>query len=85
MAKKQHKEWITDEIKDLLDKRRKAKEKTNYRDIDKQVKKKCNEAYAEYLERKCDEIEDRILVNPAEAHRRIKDISGKKRYSTKRV
>ena len=82
VAKKQHKESITDEINNMSDKRRKAKGKTNP-DIDKEVKKKCNEAYAENLERKCDETEDSIVVNPAEAHRRSKDISGKKRYSCK--
>ena len=83
VAKKQHKESITDEIKNLSDKRRKAKGKTNYPDIDKEVKKKCNEVYAEYLDRKCDETEDSLVVNPAEAHRRIKDNSGKKRFSCK--
>ena len=39
VAKKQPTEWITDEIKDLFDKCRKAKGKTNYADIDKRVKK----------------------------------------------
>ena len=72
-------------MKDLSDKHKKKKEKgkTNYQAIDKKVKKKCNEADAEYLERKFDEVEDSIPVNPAGAHRRTQDISGKERYSCK--
>ena len=45
-----------------------------YPSIDKQFKKKCNEEYTKFLEEKCEEIEEKLLVNPAEAHKRIKEL-----------
>ena len=71
-SKKEQKTWITEDIKELFDKRRKAKGTNEYPLIDKLVKKKCNEEYTKFLEEKC-EIEERLLVNPAEAHKRIKN------------
>ena len=79
--KKEQKTWITEDIKELFDKRRKAKGTNEYPLIDKQVKKKCNEEYTKFLEVKCKEIGERLLVNPAEAHKRIEEISGKQRSS----
>ena len=37
--------------------------------------------HTKFLEEKCEEIEERLLVNPAEAHKRIKELSGKQRNS----
>ena len=61
----------------------KQKEKQISQILTNKWKTNTNEAYAEYLERKCDEAEDSIVVNLAEAHRRTKDTSGKERYSCK--
>ena len=79
--KKEQKTWITENIKELFDKRRRAKGTIEYPLIDKQVKKKCNEEYTKFLEVKFEEMEERLPVNPAEAHKRISELSGKPRIS----
>ena len=78
--KKEQKTWITEDIKELFDKRRRAKGTKEYPLIDKRVKKKCNEEYTKFLE-KTAEIEERLFVIPTEVHKRIKELSGTQRNS----
>lgn len=52
--------WITDEIFDLMDERRAAKGRNDneYRELNRQIKKKCIEAKEKWLDEQCKEIED---------------------------
>ena len=48
--RKEDKKWMTPEILDLMEERRKAKaDKQNYRELDKQVKKRCHEAKEHWI------------------------------------
>ena len=45
MQKKQHKKWMTEEILNLMEDRRKAKSSIDlYKTLNTQIKDKCNEA-----------------------------------------
>ena len=44
-AKKEHKKWMNKEILELMEERRKSKsDQVKYKMLNKEVKKKCNEA-----------------------------------------
>ena len=75
-----HKNWMTDEIIHLLDERRKYKisgDANAYRRTDRLIKAKCNEAKEQFLNRKCEEMEDFYQLSPREAHQRIREVTGK--------
>ena len=78
---KQDKSWVTEDVKRLFNGRRQARRTPNYQKLDMNVKKTCNKAYTDFLNEKCDEIDYSKIVIPAEAHRRVKELSEKKRSS----
>ena len=52
--KKQHKRWITTEILELMEQRRMAKQNgKKYQILNKEIKKKCNEAKEKWLNEQC--------------------------------
>ena len=62
--KKDKKKWMTPEILDLMEERRKAKaDIQKYRELEKQVKKRCNEAKEHWINTQCEEIEANNGVN----------------------
>ena len=55
--RKEDKKWLTPEILDLTEERRKAKaDKQKYRELDKQVKKRYNEAKEHWINTQREEI-----------------------------
>ena len=77
-----HKNWMTDEIIHLLDERRKYKisgDANAYSRTDRLIKAKCNEAKEQFLNRKCEEMEDFYQLSPREAHQKIREVTGKYR------
>ena len=73
---------MTDEIIHLLDERRKYKisgDANAYRRTDRLIKAKCNEAKEQFLNRKCEEMEDFYQLSPREAHQKIREVTGKYR------
>ena len=78
--RKKDKKWMTPEILDLMEERRKAKaDIQKYRELDKQVKKRCNEAKEHWINTQCEEIEANNGVNRKIVHQKIKEVTGKKR------
>ena len=70
---------MTPEILDLMEERRKAKADTQkYKELDKQVKKRCNEAKEHWINTQCEEIEANNGVNSKTVHQKIKEVTGKK-------
>ena len=50
MQKKQHKKWMTEEILNLMEDRRKAKSNTDlYKTLNTLIKDKCNEAKEQWI------------------------------------
>ena len=83
---KEDKKWMTPEILDLMEERRKAKaDIQKYRELDKQVQKMCNEAKEHWINTQCEEIEANNGVNSKTVHQKIKEVIGKKSGSKKRV
>ena len=71
---------------DLKKKRRKAKaDEQKYRELDKQVKKRCNEAKEHWISTQCEEIEANTKVDSKTVHQKIKEVTGKKSDSKNRV
>ena len=79
MQKKQHKKWMTEEILNLMENRRKAKSKIDlYKTLNTQIKDKCNEAKEQWINEQCKEIENNLTVDSKYMHSKIKDIKGTK-------
>ena len=77
--KKQHKKWITTEILELMEQRRMAKKDgKKYQILNKEIKKKCNEAKEKWLNEQCQELENSKFENNKLLHDKIKEISGKR-------
>ena len=57
-AKKEHKKWMNKEILELMEERRKSKsDQVKYKMLNKEVKKKCNEAKEKWINEQFQEIE----------------------------
>ena len=82
MQKKQHKKWMTEEILNLMEDRRKAKSNIDlYKTLNTQIKDKCNEAKEQWINEQCKEIENNLTVDSKYMHSKIKDIKGTKGYT----
>ena len=83
IPRKTKKQWMTQEILELMDERRKEKNnKENYERLNKDIKEKCRTEKENWLERKCWDVERAHFLNPREMHRRINEITGKKTCTT---
>ena len=79
-VRKQHKNgWITEEILELMEKRRKVKfDDKRYKEIDRIIKRKCMEEKMKYYDAQCNEIELTEKYMPRDHHQRIQQVTGKK-------
>ena len=79
-VRKQHKNgWITEEILELMEKRRKVKfDDRRYKEIDRIIKRKCMEEKMKYYDAQCNEIELTEKYMPRDHHQRIQQVTGKK-------
>ena len=77
--RKEDKKWMNSEILNLMEERRKAKgDETKYKELDKCIKKKCNEAKENWINSQCLEIENNTRIDSKTMHQKIKEVSGKK-------
>jgi len=75
---KAHKSWMNNEILHLMQERRKAKQDfRKYNTLNKEIKRLCNVAHEKYLNEICEEAEKLYNISPREAHKQIKNITGK--------
>jgi len=80
--RKEDKKWMTKEILDLMENRRKAKQDcTKHKSIDKLIKEKCNVAKEEWINQQCQLIEDANKTDFKFMHKKIKEVSNKKPQS----
>ena len=67
------------EIVDLIGERRKAKaNERKYKELDKQIKKRCNEAKENWINTQCEEIEGNNGIDIKTVHQKRRDVTGKK-------
>ncbi|CAF1480925.1 unnamed protein product [Didymodactylos carnosus] len=65
------KRWMTDDIIKLMEQRRlKKSHPSEYKLLDKEIKKKCSEAKEKWLNEQCSEIENKLSVNTKYAHKK---------------
>jgi len=82
---KVRKRWMTEEILQLMDKRRehRGKNSSEYRQIHRVIRSKIRQAKAAWLTRECEELENLNRVHDARAlHKKVKEISGANRKIT---
>lgn len=86
------KPWVTEEIIDLIDERKKhknAKEekgREEYRRIRNQINRKCKEAKEKWIEERCDEVEKEFLIGKTDAaYRRIRENFGENKPKGKNI
>ena len=71
---------MTDEILNMMEERRKYKRSENqYREIDKEIKRKCTEEKEKWLNTMCIEIESNRNTDSRKLHSKIKEIAGKRK------
>jgi len=77
--KKNMNKWITGEILSMMSERQKIgnRDSRQYRDLDREIKKKCREAKEKWLNDQCAEIEQEMDKKP-KVYRRIDELSGRK-------
>ena len=77
--KRKRQKWMTEEILLMMEDRQKLNDRqgSGYRELDKQIKKKCREAKENWLNDQCAEVEDQF-GNNHRVYKRTNEISGRK-------
>ena len=77
--KRKRQKWMTEEILLMMEDRQKLSDRqgSGYRELDKQIKKKCREAKENWLNDQCAEVEGQFGSNHR-LYRKINEISGRK-------
>ena len=80
VQKKGKKEWMTDEILEKMEQRRKSKvvDWERYAELDCEIRSLCDRAKEEWLNNECEEIERQQQGDTRVLHRKIKELAGKK-------
>ena len=75
------KAWMTDEILDLMEKRRKVKNvsEERYRELDRNIRQMCKEKKEQWLGEMCEEVELLKNVDSRLMTEKIREITGKRR------
>ena len=72
--------WMTEEILSMMEEPRKVKNQPQmYKILNKRIKLLCKEAKIKYFEDQCYHIENSWNRNPRDSHKKIKDVTGKRR------
>lgn len=85
---KRKQKWITQEILNLMEERKKYKLRTDdegkskYKKLRRDVQKLCRQKREEYINRECQEAEQLEIVNSAKFHKKIKELTNTKRNLT---
>ena len=75
--------WMTDHILQLMEQRRTKKSNpSEYKSINKVIRRECAEAKEKWLNEQCIEIENKLNINTRLAHQKINEITGKSRCSS---
>ncbi|KMQ95932.1 endonuclease-reverse transcriptase [Lasius niger] len=83
--KMKNKEWMTDEILQMMDQRRslKNKDKEKYEELDRKIKKEVKAAKKEWMKGKCKEIEElQDKHDHTNVHRKIREVTDKRKQKT---
>ena len=83
IERKAKQKWMTDDILDLMDERRRAKgNQEEYKRLHREVRRKCNEAKEAWLDEKCREIDLLQRFTPQIMYQNVAEIAGRKTCSS---
>lgn len=72
--------WMTEDILNLMEERRLLKGNPDrYREMDREVKRRCKERKEEWLKEQCDEVEQLERVNSKQMYEKVRELSGNRR------
>ena len=75
---KVHKKWMNSQILDLMEERRKLKnDEAEYKILNKKIRRECNAAKEEWINRQCQEIEQNQCKDSKYIHTKINEVSGR--------
>ena len=78
IEKRANKKWMTPEILDFMKDKRKVKnKKLKYNEIDKRIKRKCNETWEKWINSQCIEIDEQTIKDSKYMHQKINEMTGK--------
>ena len=78
--RKKDKMWMTEDILEMMKERREKKGTSEYKQIDKMIKKRCKEHKEEWYNPLCTEVEDLEKSHKMrEMHKKVKEITDRKR------
>ena len=78
--RKEDKMWMTEDILEMMKERREKKGTSEYKQIDKTIKKRCKERKEEWYNSLCKEVEDLEKSHKMrEMHKKVKEITDRKR------
>ena len=84
--RKKRKTWMTDEILDKMDQRRKQKsdgDKVGYDELNREIRADCEMAKDEWYQNRCNEIEELERKHKSRAlHQRVKELRDRKNIET---
>ena len=85
--RRRKKPWITDEILDLMDDRRRLKSiaEVRYRELDRRIQRLCRVKKEEWLNARCKDVEESAKVDSRAMATQIRELSGKKRMARSTV
>ena len=82
VSKQTTQEWMTPEILDLMEERRKCKKNNQqYKQLDRIIRNKCLEAKESFYSRQCKELERLERSNPQAMHDKVRKITGRQKRS----
>ena len=82
-TRKHDKKWITPDILELMDTRRKEKANVGkFKTLTKEIKRMCSEAKEKWINDQCGELERKQNSDSRIAHEKIREVSGKKSCSS---
>lgn len=76
--KKARQRWMTEEILELMEDRRKLPRGSDeYREKDREIKRRCDEAKEDWLKKECEKVERLYRTDIKNMFQKVKDLSGK--------
>ena len=74
-------QWITEEILQMMENRRRIKNTSTeaYKELDRQIKRKCLERKEEWLKSQCEEMERLERIDSRLTAEKIRELTGRKR------
>ena len=83
LEKRGKQSWMTNEILEQMEKRKRAKNTPAYATINKEIQKSCKSEKEKWFNQKCDDIEENLRLNGTKMmHQNIKELVGDKKGGT---